>query len=63
MYHSYLTKALLTMIVIYLLYVRDQLLKIFLNVDTVRVSVLRCFGGARNPLDCLDRLYAQPWTW
>ena len=51
------------MIVIYLFYVRDQLLKIFLNVDTVRVSALRVFGSTGNSIARLDRLYTQPWTW
>ncbi|CAF0836543.1 unnamed protein product [Adineta ricciae] len=34
-YHSYLNKSLLTMIVIYLFYLRDQLSRIFFNVETI----------------------------
>ncbi|CAF1279261.1 unnamed protein product, partial [Didymodactylos carnosus] len=34
-HHSYLNKALLTMIVIYLFYMRDELLKIFFNIKTI----------------------------
>ncbi|CAF5221898.1 unnamed protein product, partial [Rotaria magnacalcarata] len=32
--HTYLDKALITMIIIYIFYMRDQLLRIFLNVET-----------------------------
>ncbi|CAM2726371.1 unnamed protein product [Rotaria socialis] len=34
-YHSYLNKALFTMIAIYTFYIRDQLSRIFLNVETI----------------------------
>ncbi|CAF0895566.1 unnamed protein product [Adineta steineri] len=34
-YHSYLNKALVTMITIYLFYIRDQLSRIFLNIETI----------------------------
>ncbi|CAF3425069.1 unnamed protein product [Rotaria socialis] len=33
--HTYLDKALITMIIIYIFYMRDQLLRIFLNVETI----------------------------
>ncbi|CAF4063371.1 unnamed protein product, partial [Rotaria sp. Silwood2] len=34
-HHSYLNKALITMVIIYIYYMRDQLLRIFLNVETI----------------------------
>ena len=34
-HHSYLNKALITMIAMYLFYMRDQLSRIFLNIETV----------------------------
>jgi hypothetical protein len=39
LHHTYLTKALITMIIIYLCYIRDQLFQIFYDIDTVGIFI------------------------
>ena len=50
--HHYLTKALIPMIIIYLYYMRDQFLKIFFNVETVRRFSLKDTRKTTNEIFC-----------